>query len=116
MDGSPHLNVWDLIAESEERSQLGRVLEGRLLHLELALTAANGSVAAEAQAVLYALVPRHALLTVTPVGQEPDRRSGADALLGDASLEGEPRDRLDKGSGRALSASKSTLRRAPRHR
>jgi hypothetical protein len=90
LEGSPHLSIWDFVADPDQRSRLGRVLEGVLLRADLALPSAAGSVAAEAEAVLDAAVMRHALLTVTPRGADPEPRSGADVLLGDPSLDDSP--------------------------
>jgi PAS fold len=89
-DGSPHLSIWDFLADPDQRSRLGRVLEGALPRADLALPSAAGSVAADAQAVLDAAVMRHALLTVAPAGPDPEPRSGADVLLGEPSLDASP--------------------------
>jgi hypothetical protein len=85
-EGSPHLSIWDFLPDPDQRSRLGRVLEGRLLRADLALPSPTGSVNAEAEAVLDAAVMRHALLTVAVAQPEPDPRSGADVLLDDESL------------------------------
>jgi hypothetical protein len=89
-EGSLHLSIWDFLADSDQRSQLGRVLEGRLLRAELALPSAMGSVAAEAEAVLDAAVTRHALLTIAPTAPVSAPKSGADTLLADPSLDLSP--------------------------
>jgi PAS domain-containing protein len=85
-EGSPHLSIWDFLPDPDQRSRLGRVLEGRLLRADLALPSPTGSVNAEAEAVLDAAVMRHALLTVAAAQPEPDPRSGADVLLDDGSV------------------------------
>jgi hypothetical protein len=89
-EGTLHLSIWDFLSDSDQRSQLGRVLEGRLLRAELALPSAMGSVAAEAEAVLDAAVTRHALLTIAPAAPDCAPRSGSDTLLADPSLDLSP--------------------------
>jgi hypothetical protein len=89
-EGSPHPSIWDFLPDPDQRSRLGRVLEGRLLRADLALPSPTGSVNAEAEAVLDAAVMRHALLTVVAAQPEPDRRSGADVLLDDESVVDSP--------------------------
>jgi hypothetical protein len=89
-EGSAHLSIWDFLPDPDQRSRLGRVLEGRLLRADLALPSPTGSVAAEAEAVLDAAVMRHALLTVAPSEPDADPRSGADVLLDDGSVVDSP--------------------------
>jgi PAS domain-containing protein len=89
-EGSPHLSIWDFLPDPDQRSRLGRVLEGRLLRADLALPSPTGSVNAEAEAVLDAAVMRHALLTVAAAQPEPEPRSGADVLLDDESVNHSP--------------------------
>ena len=90
LEESPHVSIWDFLADPEQRSRLVRVLEGRLLRADLALPSATGALSAEAEAVLDAAVTRHALLTVAPAGPAPEPRSGADVLLGDGTLDDSP--------------------------
>jgi PAS domain-containing protein len=86
-DGSTHGSVWDLIADAEQRLLLNGVLEGRLLRVDLALPTATGSVTVQAEAVVDMAVTRHALLTVCSAAPDPGRRAGAEALLGDPSVD-----------------------------
>jgi PAS domain-containing protein len=89
-EGSSHVSIWDFLADPDQRSRLGRVLEGDLPRAELALPSAAGSIAAEAQAVIDGAVMRHALLTVSRPEPDPEPRSGADVLLHDPSIEDSP--------------------------
>jgi PAS domain-containing protein len=89
-DGAQQLSIRDFIADAEQRMLLIRVLEGRLLHADLTLSCAAGTLALEAEAVLDAAAVRHALLTVSPTGPEADLRPGSDPLLNDPSLDESP--------------------------
>ena len=88
-DETDRLSIWDFL-ESEQRAQLGRVLEGRLLRAELKLPSPSGVVVAEAEAVLDAAVMRHALLTVARPEPPGEPRPGSDVLLEDPSVEDSP--------------------------
>lgn len=90
LEGSPHLSIWDFLPDPKQRSQLGRLLEGKLMRAELALPSAMGSVAAEAEAVLDAAVMPHALLTVASTVPDPEPQSGAEVLLADPSPDDSP--------------------------
>jgi len=91
-DGAPQFSIWDFVADDEQRLLLGRILEGRLLHVDLVLPGAAAVVAVGAEAVLDAAGMRYALLTVSSSGgsAHAELRPGKASLLDDPSLDESP--------------------------